>query len=176
MLVYYRNFTMTNKKRGYTMILKKTYTLDIKDIKESYDIAYRGVNKDLPEIKKDSIYNKSICETILINFLKDNKIEYTINEEGIKLENNKIISVKVRTNKLHNSIMEPVTKLTDSNIDIYVLVKANADKKSGSIIGWTYKNDIISINRIYNSKKLEKYIVKDDELRPIRALYNLELS
>lgn len=158
------------------MILKKIYTLDIKDIKESYNISYIGINKDLPEVKKDSIYNKSICEKILINFLKDNKVEYTINEEGIKLKNNKIISVKVRTNKIHNSIIKPVTELNDSNIDIYVLVKANADKKSGSIIGWTYKKDIISINRIDISKNIEKYIIKDDELRPIRALYNLELS
>ena len=54
--------------------------------------------------------------------------------------------------------------------------KANSDKKSGNIIGWLYKNDIISINRIDSSKKLEKYIVKDDELKPIRALYNLELK
>lgn len=158
------------------MILKKVYTLDMKDIKESYDIAYRGVNTDLSERKKETIYNKSICEKILINFLKDNKVKYTISENGVKLENNKMISVKVRTNKLHSSIMEPVTALTNSNIDIYVLVKANSDKKSGNIIGWLYKNDIISINRIDSSKKLEKYIVKDDELKPIRALYNLELK
>lgn len=157
------------------MLLKKTYTLDAKDIKNSYELSYKGVNKDLPEIKKDNIYNKSICEKILMNFLKDNKIEYTVHEEGIKLENNKIIGVKVRTSKLHGSIMEPVAKLAESNIDIYVLVKINIDKKSGSIIGWTYKNDILSINRIDKSKKLQKYIVKDDELRPIRALYNLVL-
>ena len=34
------------------MILKKVYTLDMKDIKESYDIADRGVNTDLSERKK----------------------------------------------------------------------------------------------------------------------------
>lgn len=137
-----------------------------------HDFHNGGINN-----KKFKMYEGKLGEKIFKQYLIDNNTEFIEDTSSFKeaddydfLINNKKIDVKTRTKKFHTRTLEIVEQVSKRPKDVYVSVRLNEDKKSGSILGWFFKEDMLKINRIEKNGYLDNYVLFDHELRPIDTL------
>ena len=127
--------------------------------------------------KKIKMYEGKLGEKIFKQYLMDNNIQFIEDNSSYREADNydflikeKRIDIKTRTKNFHTRTLEMVEQVTKRPKDIYISVKLNEDKKSGSILGWFFKEDMLEINRIEKNGYLDNYVLFDHELRPINTL------
>jgi len=175
------------------IVFKNIYEIPEDLIAEAYDYALRsrsytsnrhdfhagGLNN-----KQQKMFEGKLGEKIFKLFLLENRIRFVEDETGyenadlfdFKLPNDFLIDVKTRTKDYHTRTLEMVEQFEAKPKDIYVSVRLDRDLRSGMIIGWFSKSDLIRINRIENNGYLDNYVLYDNELRNMQQLYDLCLQ
>lgn len=134
--------------------------------------------------KQQKMFEGKLGEKIIKIFLIENSIRFIEDSTGyenadlfdFQLPNNYLIDVKTRTKSFHVRTLEMVEQFQKKPKDIYISVKLNDDLKSGHIIGWFSKKDLLRVNRIENNGYLDNYVLFDRELRTMNELYELCLK
>lgn len=130
--------------------------------------------------KKQKMYEGKLGEKIFKEFLiKQNVIFLEDNSPANEADlydfliHNLRVDVKTRTKPFHTRTLEMVEQMQRDPKDIYVSIKLDSNKQSGSIIGWATSEDFINHNRIQNNGYLDNYVLYDNELRTLKELIDL---
>jgi hypothetical protein len=175
------------------MIYKNRYILSESFINEAknYAALSRSYTSNRHDFHNGGLSNKQkkmfegkLGEKIFKTFLTDNEVNYTedfsshdeADNYDFILPNGYTIDVKTRTKDFHIRTLELVEQFQRCPKDIYISVRLFDDLKSGTILGWFSKKDVIRINRIENQGYLDNYSIYDNELRNIEQLWNLCLK
>ncbi|SFA86451.1 MULTISPECIES: hypothetical protein [unclassified Bacillus (in: firmicutes)] len=175
------------------MILRKKYILEDELIKEALD--YAEISKEFTSNKHDfhagglsnkkqKMFEGKLGEKIFKKFLLENNIIFeedrTSHQEADLFDfiiSNKItVDVKTRTKSYHTRTLELVEQFNNKPKDIYVSVRIFDDLKSGHLIGWFAKEDVLRINRIENHGYLDNYTMYDSDLSSMNNLWDLVLK
>lgn len=173
--------------------IKNIYNLPNELIEEAKDYAFKsrrftsnrhdfhpgGLNN-----KEKKMYQGKLGEKIFKLFLLESNISFqedcTSYDEAdlfdFILPDGKTIDVKTRTEAFHTRTLEMVEEFIKNPKDIYISIKLFEDNKSGQILGWVSKKDIMRINRIENHGFLNNYTIYDNELRSIDYLWEILLN
>ncbi|MBA2877018.1 hypothetical protein HNR63_000045 [Anoxybacillus kamchatkensis] len=175
------------------MILKDIYYLSNQLVNEALEYAelskrYTSNRHDFHEgglsNKKQKMYEGKLGEKIFKTFLLENRIKFEEDKSRYDeadlfdfiLPDGTTIDVKTRTKPFHIRTLELVEQFQKNAKDIYVSVRLFDNLRSGKILGWVSKEDILRINRIENHGYLDNYTIYDNELRSMTELWDLYLN
>ena len=124
------------------------------------------------------MYQGKLGEKIFKQFLIDSKIEFTedfsshteADKYDFIIDGDLLVDIKTRTKDFHTRTLEMVEQCKSNPKHIYISIRLHSKDKTGFIIGWFGKNDVIKINRIENNGYLDNYVFYDNELRNINTL------
>lgn len=159
-------------------------------IQEAFDYAvksrsYTSNRHDFHEggldAKQRKMFEGKLGEKIFKTFLIKNNIQFSEDTTSYTeadnydfiMPDNATIDVKTRTQQFHTRTLEMVEQFQRNPKTLYISVRLFVEQKTGFIIGWVTKEDILKINRIENNGFLDNFVLYDKELRDINELIQI---
>lgn len=138
---------------------------------DAHDFHSGGVDDKERKMLEGKLGEKVFKEFLIskgIGFLEDSSSHKEADDYDFLINDLKI-DVKTRTQTFHIRTLEMVHQLSKRPKDIYISVKLSSNKKSGTIIGWCYREDFLN-STVENNGYTDNYVIYDKELRPIPEL------